>query len=244
MAKTTKAKVYSGSLEGFVEIPGFPNYAINKNGDVISFVGGAPKLLKPWLGKNGYLTVTLHAHGIKVKRYIHRLIAEMFIDNPDGSTFVRHLDDDKLNNDISNLAWGTYSDNRRDMAENGHEFRKAVYCYETDTVYYSGVEAAKALGSSKSAIVHACKGISTSTNGYHVCYESDMDEKLKNLDEWLKPNNNFKALKARNLDTGEELEFESRNEAAAYLGIPACGISSTIHGTTKHSHRWFFWEED
>jgi hypothetical protein len=76
-----------------------------------------------------YLSVTLN-HGGKSKRYrIHRLVASAFIPNPDGLPVVRHLNDDPLDNRISNLAWGTVSDNMRDVVRNGnHSNARKTHC--------------------------------------------------------------------------------------------------------------------
>lgn len=52
--------------------------------------------------------------------YYHRLMANAFIDNPNRLPIVRHLNDNPHDNDITNLAWGTYYDNHRDCVENGH----------------------------------------------------------------------------------------------------------------------------
>lgn len=56
-------------------------------------------------------------------RPVHRLVLEAFVGPcPEGMTVGRHLDDDPNNNHISNLAWGTVSDNSKDKVRNGHHF--------------------------------------------------------------------------------------------------------------------------
>ena len=37
--------------------------------------------------------------------YLHRVVAEAFIDNPNGYNIVRHIDGDVTNNTVSNLIW-------------------------------------------------------------------------------------------------------------------------------------------
>ena len=45
-------------------------------------------------------------------KYIHRLIAEAFIPNPNNLPVVNHKDENKLNSSIDNLEWCTYEYNR------------------------------------------------------------------------------------------------------------------------------------
>ena len=64
---------------------------------------------------------------IKVRRnkeqvFLHRMIAELWeIPNtdPQNKTQIRHLDDNKLNNSVENLAWGDGIDNAKDRKTNG-----------------------------------------------------------------------------------------------------------------------------
>jgi hypothetical protein len=63
----------------------------------------------------GYLTVSL-SKGNKGKMYnIHRLIALAFIDNPENKRCVDHIDNNKVNINISNLRWCTNSENSRNI---------------------------------------------------------------------------------------------------------------------------------
>lgn len=76
-------------------------------------------------GATGNIRRTHQSHGYENLRYrggvipVHRAVAIAFIPNPEGHPLVRHLDDVKTNNHVSNLAWGTYSDNAYDAIRNG-----------------------------------------------------------------------------------------------------------------------------
>jgi hypothetical protein len=61
--------------------------------------------------------VTVYMYGKNVN--LHRLLAELFISNPDNLPMVLHRDDDGYNYDIDNLYWGTMSDNVDDCKRNG-----------------------------------------------------------------------------------------------------------------------------
>lgn len=55
----------------------------------------------------------------KVIWTIHRLLATLFIPNPDDLPIVMHLDNDRTNNSLNNLKWGTYSENQKHAYRSG-----------------------------------------------------------------------------------------------------------------------------
>ena len=67
----------------------------------------ADKPNKPAVGKDGFVYHRLwdRASGKQKHRELHRLLAQTYIPNPDNKKFVVHLDKNKLNNELSNLAW-------------------------------------------------------------------------------------------------------------------------------------------
>lgn len=112
------------SNEQWFLVPGHDGrYQVSTGGRVRS----ATKILKQTLNDKGYWIVTL----TKPKRLyrVHRLMAAAFLPNPDELPLVRHLDDDKDNNTLDNLAWGTVSDNQRDSVLNGtHASTRKTHC--------------------------------------------------------------------------------------------------------------------
>lgn len=60
---------------------------------------------------------------------LHRLLAQMFIPNPDNLPVVRHLNDDARDYRLENLAWGTQKDNLYDIFNNrGHYNSQKTHC--------------------------------------------------------------------------------------------------------------------
>ena len=59
----------------------------------------------------GYLLVGLYKNNIRSSKKIHRLVAQAFIPNPDNKSQVNHIDEDKTNNNVSNLEWVTAKEN-------------------------------------------------------------------------------------------------------------------------------------
>lgn len=64
------------------------------------------------LSHDGYPVVTLGKNNHRVQRTVHRIIAETFIPNPSNLPEVDHIDNNKLNNDVSNLRWVTGFENK------------------------------------------------------------------------------------------------------------------------------------
>lgn len=69
------------------------------------------KMMKPVDNGNGYLYVTLHKDNRRKNRYIHRLVAEHFIENPMSKRVVNHKDYNKHNNSVDNLEWVSQREN-------------------------------------------------------------------------------------------------------------------------------------
>lgn len=98
-------------MEVWKEVKGYDGaYEISNFGNVLSNRYVNPRLLTPDKS-TGYYRVALSKHGIIRQTLIHRLIAEHFILNPNKKHQVNHIDEDKLNNSISNLEWVTHREN-------------------------------------------------------------------------------------------------------------------------------------
>lgn len=72
------------------------------------------RILRGCITTRGYLCVNLCDNNHKVTTHkVHRLVAYMFIPNPNNYPHVNHKDEDKLNNNYENLEWCTelYNDN-------------------------------------------------------------------------------------------------------------------------------------
>lgn len=96
-------------------IPGYSNYYITITGNVYSKRKNGYKKLKNMLGKRGYFVINLKQQLI----FVHKLVLMTFIGpRPDGME-CRHLDGNKLNNNLSNLVWGTSKENHADRKLHG-----------------------------------------------------------------------------------------------------------------------------
>lgn len=68
---------------------------------------------------NGYLIATLSIHGKHRSHYVHRLVANAFIENPENKGEVNHMDGNKKNNRQDNLEWNTRLQNTTHAYETG-----------------------------------------------------------------------------------------------------------------------------
>lgn len=84
------------------------NYLISDKGEVYSNI--SKRYLKPGLA-NGYHHVVLCNDGVQKKYLVHRLVASLFIPNPENKPCVNHKNGVRNDNRVENLEWVTYSEN-------------------------------------------------------------------------------------------------------------------------------------
>lgn len=113
-------------LEEWKLIEGYGSrYAISSEGRVWSFYSN--KYLRPGIASNGYPTVAL---GRGNTRTVHSLVADAFLGPCPKGQLVRHADDVRTNPRLSNLSYGTPTQNIEDAIANGgwhSEKRKAAW---------------------------------------------------------------------------------------------------------------------
>lgn len=168
-------------------------YEVSSTGKVRNSSG---KEIKQTIRGRGYLGVCLHKDGKQFQRYTHRLVAEAFIDNPLGYSCINHKDENKKNNEVSNLEWCDFKYNnsygtrleRIDKRLKGKKLApetcrkmsktrtgknrkgKKVICIETKEVFESAREASRKLGLYNGMVAQVCRGRNETAGGYHWKY--------------------------------------------------------------------------
>ena len=85
------------------------NYSINEKGEIKNNI--TKKILSPSINKDsGYYQIDLWKNNKSRKYTLHRLVASNFIPNLENKPTVDHIDGNRLNNNVSNLRWATYSE--------------------------------------------------------------------------------------------------------------------------------------
>ena len=108
-------------------IKDFPGYYISREGflysryDKVGRLTDTYKRNKTYVRSNGYVQVVLKI--LKENRlrrvYIHRLVAETYIPNPDNKPCVGHKDNNRENNTVENLYWCTHKENTKQCIDDG-----------------------------------------------------------------------------------------------------------------------------
>ena len=90
------------------------DYEITQDGEIFNKRWGGRKV-KPQPNGKGYLRISI---GGKLM-FVHRLVAEKYVPNPENKPQVNHKDGNKLNNRADNLEWVSNQENRDHAVKNG-----------------------------------------------------------------------------------------------------------------------------
>jgi hypothetical protein len=82
----------------------------------------------------GYSAVKLHKGDTHINKFVHRLLCEAFKENPNNLPLVNHIDENRSNNDLSNLEWCSYKHN------SSHAIRKRRNKYTDDPMPWQDIK--------------------------------------------------------------------------------------------------------
>lgn len=86
----------------------FSNYKINNKGIIIN---NNNIILKVHINSGYYRIQLKNDNGEPVSLFIHKLVGQTFLENPNIYNIINHIDENKLNNDIINLEWVNHIQN-------------------------------------------------------------------------------------------------------------------------------------
>jgi len=167
----------------------FPEYKINERGEVFScykpktsIVTNTWHPIKWVLDKaTGYYLVTMVNATTKKRsnKFIHRLLGEAFIPNPQNKPQINHRDGVKTNNTLSNLEWATSKENTQHAVDNGlltyaYCEKAVVQCDKLTKkelrTFKSGREAEDVTGIARQNISKVVTGKRKSAGGFYWKY--------------------------------------------------------------------------
>ena len=113
-------------VEEWRTIPGYDGYKISNHGRLWS------QKLKRCLDlpedKDGYYRTALWSNCKSKKFFIHRLVATVFLSNPENHPCVNHKDGNKQNNYVSNLEWCSVAFNNQHAFNVLGKSVKGIHC--------------------------------------------------------------------------------------------------------------------
>ena len=171
----------------------------------------------------------------KSQKFVHVMVAEVFLPNPDGKPEVNHKDKDRLNNKLENLEWATRSEqmihsHQNNSNPNRYSTAKAVNQYDLEGKYigeYRSIgQASKQTVCSVPCISRVCSGLSESTKGFIFKYANE-DVSNRTIGRY--------PTKVDRIDERENhiKTYESVRAASLDLEISYSCINNVLCGTTK-----------
>lgn len=197
-------KAISFEGEEWKDVVGFEGlYAVSSFGRVISLFrtlksgrGGyrelKPSMLALTIVKSNYFITSLWKNNKEKHCYVHKLVAEAFIPNPNNYKYVDHIDTNRFNNKVENLKWCTNSMNvlnpitrkrRHESVKRNPETQRWIIrpvvrvnmFDESDVKYYESVSATSEDGCNPTSISAVCRGNRGSYHGYRWYYLEDYE---------------------------------------------------------------------
>lgn len=186
--------------EQWKPVTGFEIYEISDHGNIRSidrmsrnrlgsfFVKGT--VLRQQHNNRGYRYVRLWKDGLQIKKYIHRLVAEAFVPNPNNLPQVNHLDNDPDNNMANNLEWCTHKQNMKwsevqnrsvwgeRAKQNARKGQRRLWLpvigqnvITGEVIRFTNLNDTKRAGFQPSCVCNCCKGKRKTHKGYRWSYE-------------------------------------------------------------------------
>jgi hypothetical protein len=154
-------------------------YEISSLGRIKSLYYEKEKILKPSKNNKGYLFIYLYKDKDRKHFYIHRLVAETFIKNPNNSPCVNHKDENPLNNNLENLEWCSHLYNMTYgtiVKRRSTKKKKAVNQYDKTNNFIkeweSAIDIERVTGIAQGSIIRCCRRKQKTAGGYIWKYKN------------------------------------------------------------------------
>jgi hypothetical protein len=224
------------------EIEEFPDYMVSECGKIYS------KLTKSFLDtsilRGGYESVRFRIKRNPANRFVHRIVAQGFVENPNNYKQVNHKDGNKRNNSYVNLEWVTQSQNQRHAVRNGLKPTKGgVEQYnlkgELVATHLSLRDAALSVGIDKAAISRCCRGAQRSCGSFIWKYGTEDESHSVSLTR-------TKCVEQYTLSGDFVTCFQTLKSAADEIGCDYSTIAKCCRGKRKScgGYTWKYRDEN
>lgn len=212
----------------------YENYLVSSYGRVLSkgdetnrYKRNFDTILSPANNGRGYLFVNIEGKEI----YVHRLVAETFIPNPNNYTEINHKNENKQDNSVNNLEW---CDRKYNVSYSiGSKIKQIdVNTKKVIAVFNSAVQAANAVNGNNTSILTCCKHKNNSAyKGYIWRFIYDFDYNLKNKKYYI----------VRLDKNNKETIYNSIKEAAKDNNVSIYSIYNALRRKSKilSNYVWF-----
>lgn len=177
-----------GTEEKWKDIVGYEGlYQVSNLGNIKSLNyrnTGEEKIRKLVIDKYGYFVVSLRVNGKSKQHFVHRLVAQAFMPNPDNKPHIDHINTDKTDNRVCNLRWVTQKENSNnpltvDKKKKNHRYgvtginnvrSTVVLQFSKDGEFIKKwdciTDVQRELGINRGNVIKCCKGERKTVGGY------------------------------------------------------------------------------
>jgi hypothetical protein len=221
-----------------------PSELINgyKNINISSF--GRVKYIDDSIG-TGFKYRNYLGISIGGKSYMmHRLVAQVFLNNIENKPVVNHKDGNKLNSNLSNLEWASYQENSAHAYDSGlNKSRKQIIQFD---IFMNKINEFKSLNDasiklkiSASSIGSCCQGKIKTASGFRFMFKENYKIGVDYSSNFKKHINNKEVIQF-DLNFNKLQVFNSVSEASKKLNINRAGIDDCCKGKQKTSKSFIF----
>lgn len=228
-------------------------YKVSNLGSVKSYkLSQEGRIMKQVTPVGDYKAVELYDNGVGRKQFVHRMVAQAFLPNPDNLPEVNHRDEDPSNNNVDNLEWITHKDNMNygtrtqraiantDWEAHSLQKQKAIYAIYPDTnnveLFQSVKEAAKALDATPSYVAGVARGLYSEARGVKFRFADEFHPSQRYVitpeqRTYVPSNPSDGSVAVVSVNAkGEYKIHNSVSECAEYLGTSTGAVSDAANG--------------